>query len=72
MEKESFCKRTFLKKYFLKNVFKNQLNGHIQEAYVARELYEQLADPKYTDNGAIFDIMAYTVVEQGIELAMAA
>ena len=32
----------------------------------------QLADPKYTDNGAIFDIMAYTVVEQGIELAMAA
>ena len=57
---------------FLETVFKGQVNGQIQDAYALRELYEQLGDPKYTDKGAIFDIMAYTVVQKGLELAEAA
>ena len=57
---------------FLENVYMDQVNADIQDAYVIRELYEQLADPKYTDDGAIFDIMAYTVIQKGLELAEAA
>ena len=57
---------------FLENVFKGQVNGQIQEAYVIRELYERLGDPKYTDAGAIFDIMAHTVVQHGMMEAGAA
>ena len=56
----------------LEGVFKEQVNGQIQDAFALRELYEQLGDPKYTDTGAIFDIMAYTVVQKGLELADAA
>lgn len=56
---------------FLENVFKGQVNAGIQDAYALRELYEQLGDPKYTEKGAIFDIMAFTVIEKGRELAEA-
>ena len=59
-------------KTFLQSVYHGQVNGQIQEAYVLRELYEQLVDQKYTDNGAIFDIMAYTVIQKGLELTQAA
>ena len=47
-------------------------NGQIQNAYVIRELYEPLGDPRYTDAGAIFDIMAYTVVQYGLAQAAVA
>lgn len=57
---------------FLENVFKGQVNSGIQDAYAVRALFEQLGDPKYTDQGAIFDIMAYTVIQKGLELADAA
>jgi type I restriction enzyme R subunit len=57
---------------FLENVFKGQVNSGIQDAYAIRALYEQLGDPKYTARGAIFDIMAYTVIQKGLELADAA
>lgn len=57
---------------FLERVFKDQVNGQIQDAYALRELYEQLGDPKYTDTGAIFDILAHTVIQKGIELAHSA
>lgn len=53
---------------FLENVFKGQINSGIQDAYALRALFEQLGDPKYTDRGAIFDIMAYTVIQKGLEL----
>ncbi|MCK6619730.1 MAG: type I restriction endonuclease subunit R [Calditrichaceae bacterium] len=56
---------------FLETVYKDQVNGDIQDAYAIRELYEQLGDPKYTDTGAIFDIMAFTVIQKGLELANA-
>lgn len=57
---------------FLENVFKGQVNSGIQDAYAVRALFEQLGDPKYTDQGAIFDIMAYMVIQKGLELAHAA
>ena len=56
---------------FLENIFKEQVNSGIQDAYAVRALFEQLGDPKYTDIGAIFDIMAYTVIQKGLELAEA-
>jgi len=57
---------------FLDNVFRGQVNSQIQDAYVIRELYEPLGDPKYIDAGAIFDIMAHTVVQHGLVQAGAA
>ncbi len=56
--------------YFLESVYKGQVNKGIQEAYALRKLYEQLGDPKYIDRGAIFDIMALTVIEKSLELAV--
>ena len=57
---------------FLENIFKGQVNSGIQDAYAVRALFEQLGDPKYTDPGAIFDIMAYTVIQKGLDLVGAA
>ena len=57
---------------YLENVYKGHVNTVIQDAYSVRALYEQLGDPKYTEKGAIFDIMAYTVIQKGLELVEAA
>lgn len=54
-------------KDFLETIFHKQVNGSIQDAYVIRALYDELGDSKYTDQGAIFDIMAYTVIQKGLE-----
>lgn len=56
---------------FLEKIYKGQVNSGIQDAYAMRALFEQLGDPKYTGQGAIFDIMAYTVIQKGLELAAA-
>jgi type I restriction enzyme R subunit len=48
---------------FLGGAYRGQVNGAIQSAYDARERYDELADPKYTDTGGIFDIMAVTVIQ---------
>ena len=53
---------------FLKNVYQAQLNQIIQQAYIARDKDELLGDPKYTAKGAIFDFMAFTVIEKDLEL----
>jgi len=50
-----------------KIAIKDQVNADIQGAYAERELYEELGDPKYTDPGAIFDIMAITVIRQNLQ-----
>ena len=57
---------------YLDTVFMGQVNGKIQDAYTKRQRYESLVDPKYIDTGAIFDIMAHTVIQHGLELAEAA
>ena len=48
---------------FLDGAYRSQVNGEIQAAYDDRGRYEELADPKYTDTGGIFDIMAVTVIQ---------
>ena len=47
---------------YLEGAYRGQVNGEIQTAYDERGRYEELADPKYTDTGGIFDIMAVTVI----------
>lgn len=47
---------------YLSDVYKEHVNRMIQDAYSDRGRYEDLIDPKYTDDGAIFDIMAMTVI----------
>jgi type I restriction enzyme, R subunit len=51
---------------FLEGPFQEQVNGQIQTAYSERGRYDELADAKYTDPGAIFDIMAITVILQNL------
>jgi type I restriction enzyme R subunit len=48
---------------YLEGPYRGQVNAEIQKAYDDRGRYEELSDPKYTDTGAIFDIMAITVIQ---------
>lgn len=57
---------------YLFDTYSVEVNGTIQDAYEERDRYEELADPKYIDPGAIFDIMALTVIRHGLHLAMSA
>jgi len=54
---------------YLEGPYRGQVNGDIQTSYDARARYEDLADPKYTDAGGIFDIMAVTVIQTHLSLA---
>ena len=54
---------------FLESTYRGQVNGEIQIAYQERDRYEELSDPKYTDAGGIFDIMAVTVIDTHISSA---
>jgi type I restriction enzyme R subunit len=54
---------------YLEGAFQGHVNGEIRTAYDSRGRYEELSDPKYTDNGGIFDSMASTVIN--IHLAAA-
>ena len=53
---------------YLEGAYRGQVNGEIQTAYDERGRYEELADPKYTDTGGIFDIMAITVIQTHLSL----
>jgi type I restriction enzyme R subunit len=48
---------------FLEGPFRGQVNEGIQITYDERGRYDELSDPKYTDTGGIFDIMAVTVIQ---------
>ncbi len=48
---------------YLEGAYRGQVNGEIQVSYNDLARYDELADPKYTDTGGIFDIMAVTVIE---------
>ena len=54
---------------YLEGPYRGQVNGDIQTTYDARGRYEELADPKYTDAGGIFDIMAVTVIQTHLSVA---
>ena len=55
---------------YLDGPFHGQVNGQIQSAYAERGRYDELGDAKYTDPGAIFDIMAVTVIQQNLQPAL--
>lgn len=54
---------------YLEGPYRGQVNGDIQTTYDSRGRYDELADPKYTDTGGIFDIMAVTVIQTHLSLA---
>lgn len=54
---------------YLEGAYRGQVNGEIQTAYDVRGRYEELSDPKYTDTGGIFDIMAVTVIDHHLTSA---
>lgn len=55
---------------FLNSIYKPQLNSEIQHEYITKPGgYETLADPKFVGPGAIFDIMAVTVIEHHLDMA---
>jgi type I restriction enzyme R subunit len=49
---------------FLDDVFQKQVRDMIQGRYGELGRYDELVDQKYTDQGAIFDLMAVTVIQQ--------
>jgi type I restriction enzyme R subunit len=55
---------------YLEGPFQGQVNGLIQAAYAERGRYDELAEAKYTDPGAIFDIMAITVIQQNLQASV--
>ena len=55
---------------YLEGPYRGQVNGEIQTTYDARGRYDELADPKYTDTGGIFDIMAVTVIQHNLSTAV--
>lgn len=54
---------------YLEGAYRGQVHGEIQVSYNDLARYEELADPKYTDIGGIFDIMAVTVIETHLTAA---
>ena len=54
---------------FLDGAYRGQVNGEIQKKYGELARYEELADPKYTDTGGIFDIMSVTVIQNHLMAA---
>jgi type I restriction enzyme, R subunit len=54
---------------YLEGAYRGQVNGEIQVTYNGLARYEELADPKYTDTGGIFDIMAITVIQTHLTAA---
>ncbi|MDZ4346822.1 MAG: DEAD/DEAH box helicase family protein [Candidatus Binatia bacterium] len=54
---------------YLEGAYRGQVNGEIQDTYDGIGRYEELSDPKYTDTGGIFDIMAVTVIQTHLAFA---
>jgi len=54
---------------YLEGAYRGQVNRKIQDTYSDLARYEELADPKYTDTGGIFDIMAVTVIQSHLAIA---
>jgi hypothetical protein len=55
---------------YLRDHYKPQVRTSIESSYEDRALYERLVDPKYTDDGSIFDTMAYSVIQAGVEMRL--
>jgi type I restriction enzyme R subunit len=55
---------------YLEETFRDRVDGMIQNRYEELSRFNELTDPKYTDQGAIFDIMAVTVIQHHLALAV--
>lgn len=58
--------------FYLEKTYSGLVNQSIQHSYDEKGRYEELIDPKYIDPGAIFDMMALTVIYYGLQLARSA
>jgi type I restriction enzyme R subunit len=56
-------------RFYLEGAYRGQVNSEIQTAYNDHGRYEELTDPKYTDTGGIFNIMAITVIHHHLACA---
>ncbi|MEI6704783.1 MAG: type I restriction endonuclease subunit R, partial [Deltaproteobacteria bacterium] len=54
---------------YLEETFRDRVDGLIQNRYEELSRFNDLTDPKYTDQGAIFDIMAMTVIQHHLAYA---
>ena len=54
---------------YLEGAYRVQVNGDIKVSFNDLARFDELADPKYTDIGGIFDIMAVTVIETHLAAA---
>ena len=54
---------------YLDVTYRGQVNNDIQTSFEKRGRFDELADPKYSDVGGIFDIMAVTVIQNHLSLA---
>lgn len=55
---------------YLEETFRDQVDGLIQKRYEELGHIDELANPNYIDTGAIFDIMAHTVIQYHLEQAV--
>lgn len=53
---------------YLEGAYRGQINTDIKDTYNGLARYEELSDPKYTDLGGIFDIMAITVIHSHLAI----
>ena len=53
--------------FFLKKTYVGQLYSSIYQTYDEHGHRDELYDPKYIEPGAIFDTMALTVIEYGLQ-----
>lgn len=58
-------------KTYLQNDYAKDLRALVTDAYFQRGLFEQIADPKYHETGAIFDIMSQVIIWRGLEVKTA-
>ncbi|MBP7652031.1 type I restriction endonuclease subunit R [Candidatus Dependentiae bacterium] len=52
---------------YLENTYSKQINKDIQDAFEDNGKVETLVDPKYIEPGAIIDIMAYLIIQFGLQ-----
>jgi len=55
---------------YLEETFRDRVDYMIQNRYEDLGHFDELIDPKYTDQGAIFDIMAVTVIQHHLACAV--
>lgn len=56
--------------FFIRGAYKKSIDQMIRDAYGNRGRYDEMWNPIYTDEGAIFDIMSFTVIEHGLQRSM--